>query len=78
MRPQDVESDLQSSAIDLVHPFDRSLQGYDHCFAHGLIDALRAVLRDTDDEDHAVITDQDSPSGCPTYNVDEPDNPPND
>ena len=78
MRPQDVESDLQSSAIDLVHPFNRSLQGYDHCFGHGRVDALRAVLRETDDEDWPVITDQDSPSGCPTYNVDEPDNPPND
>jgi lantibiotic leader peptide-processing serine protease len=78
MRPQDVESDLQASAIDLVHPFDRSLQGYDHCFGHGRVDALRAVLRETDDEDYPVITDQDSPSGCPTYNVDEPDNPQDD
>ena len=78
MRPQDVESDLQASAIDLVHPFDRSLQGYDHCFGHGRVDALRAVLRETDDEDFPVVTEQDSPSGCPTYNVDEPANPPND
>jgi subtilisin family serine protease len=78
MRPQDVESDLQASTIDLVHPFDRSLNGYDHCFGHGRVDALRAVLRETDDEDYPVLTEQDSPSGCPTYNVDEPDNPPND
>ena len=78
MRPQDVESDLQATVIDLVHPFDRSLNGYDHCFGHGRVDALRAVLRDTDDEDQPVITDQDSPSGCPTYNIEEPENPPND
>ena len=78
MRPQDVESNLQSSAIDLVHPFDRSLNGYDHCFGHGRIDALRAVLGETDDEDWPVVTDQDSPSGCPTFNSDEPENPPND
>jgi hypothetical protein len=78
MRPQDVESDLQASAIDLVHPFDRSLQGYDHCFGHGRVDALRAVLRDTDDEDFPVVTGQDSPSGCPTFNVEEPDNPQDD
>jgi hypothetical protein len=78
MRPQDVESDLQASAIDLVHPFDRSLNGYDQCFGHGRIDALRAVLRETDSEREPVVTDQDSPSGCPTFNVGEPDNPPND
>jgi subtilisin family serine protease len=71
MRPQDVESDLEASAIDLVHPVDRSLQGYDHCFGHGRVDALRAVQRETDDEDHPVITDYDSPAGCPTYNVGE-------
>ena len=78
MRPQDVESDLQATAIDLVHPFNRSLNGYDQCFGHGRIDALRAVLRETDSERQPVVTDQDSPSGCPTFNTDEPANPPND
>jgi subtilisin family serine protease len=78
MRPQDVESDLQASVIDLIHPFDRSLEGYDHCFGHGRVDALRAVLRETDDEDFPVATGQDSPSGCPTFNVEEPENPQDD
>jgi subtilisin family serine protease len=78
MRPQDVESDLQASTIDLVHPVDRSLEGYDHCFGHGRVDALRAVLRETDDVDHPVITGQDSPSGCPTYNFEEDPNPQDD
>ncbi len=41
MRPTQVESYLQSSVID------QGLPGYDECFGHGRINALRAVLQDT-------------------------------
>ncbi len=42
MRPQQVESYLQSTTVDI------GLRGYDECFGNGRIDALRAVLHDTD------------------------------
>ena len=41
MRPQNVESYLQSTTVDL------GLPGYDECFGNGRIDALRAVTHDT-------------------------------
>jgi subtilisin family serine protease len=41
MPPQQVEAYLQGSAVDL------GLTGYDECFGHGRIDALRAVTHDT-------------------------------
>ncbi|HXH87369.1 MAG TPA: S8 family serine peptidase, partial [Gaiellaceae bacterium] len=41
MSPQQVESYLQSSTIDI------GLPGYDECFGNGRIDALRAVQHDT-------------------------------
>ena len=40
MRPQEVESYLQSTTIDI------GLPGYDECFGNGRIDALRAVTHD--------------------------------
>lgn len=41
LSPTSVEARLQSTAIDL------GLEGYDRCFGHGRVDALRAVLHDT-------------------------------
>jgi subtilisin family serine protease len=41
MRPSSVEAYLQGTAIDI------GLPGYDECFGHGRIDAVRAVLHDT-------------------------------
>jgi lantibiotic leader peptide-processing serine protease len=41
MRPGAVEAYLQGTAIDI------GLPGYDECFGHGRVDALRAVLHDT-------------------------------
>ena len=41
MSPTKVEAYLQASAIDI------GLPGYDECFGHGRIDALRAVRHDT-------------------------------
>ena len=41
MSPTRVEQYLQSTAID------QGLPGYDECFGHGRIDALRAVTHDT-------------------------------
>ncbi|HKZ83753.1 MAG TPA: S8 family serine peptidase [Anaerolineae bacterium] len=43
MSPTQVEGYLQSTAIDL------GLEGYDICFGHGRVDALRAVQHDTSD-----------------------------
>ena len=68
MRPQQVEEYLQGTTIDLVHPFDNSLNGYDACFGNGRIDALRAVLHDTSRETFNEFQDTDeSPAGCPTF-----------
>ena len=69
MRPQNVESYLQGTVIDLVWPDptrpSRMLgQGYDPCFGHGRVDALRAVLHETDDEDFPVLESPQA-SGCP-------------
>jgi hypothetical protein len=55
MRPQDVESKLQSTAID------QGLPGYDECFGNGRIDALRAVQHDT-----SRLYDPTAPF-CPEY-----------
>jgi lantibiotic leader peptide-processing serine protease len=68
MRPTEVESYLQSTTIDLQHPLDNSLNGYDGCFGNGRIDALRAVLHDTSVEtfDQFESTEE-SPFGCPTF-----------
>ena len=41
MSPQQVEAYLQGTAVDI------GLNGYDKCFGHGRIDALRAVQHDT-------------------------------
>jgi lantibiotic leader peptide-processing serine protease len=41
MRPQEVESYLQGTTIDI------GLPGYDECFGNGRIDAVRAVTHDT-------------------------------
>jgi subtilisin family serine protease len=68
MRPQQVEEYLQGTTIDLQHPFDNSLNGYDPCFGNGRIDALRAVLHDTSRETFDQFQDTDeSPAGCPTF-----------
>jgi subtilisin family serine protease len=45
MRPQDVESYLQSTTIDLY--WDTQSKGYDACFGNGRVDAVRAVMHDT-------------------------------
>jgi subtilisin family serine protease len=55
MRPQSVESYLQSTAID------QGLRGYDECFGNGRIDALRAVQHDT-----SQLYDATAPF-CPEY-----------
>ncbi len=55
MRPQEVESYLQSTAID------QGLPGYDECFGNGRIDALRAVQHDT-----SRLFDASAPH-CPEY-----------
>ncbi|MGI9110931.1 MAG: S8 family peptidase [Gaiellaceae bacterium] len=53
--PQKVEEYLQASTIDI------GLPGYDECFGHGRIDALRAVQHDT-----SAAFDASAP-GCPEY-----------
>jgi subtilisin family serine protease len=55
LAPQKVESLLQSSAIDIGEP------GYDECFGHGRIDALRAVTGET-----GAARDETAPD-CPEY-----------
>ena len=55
LSPTKVESYLQASTVDI------GLAGYDECFGHGRIDALRAVLRQT-----ARVTDAAAPH-CPEY-----------
>jgi hypothetical protein len=41
LSPQQVEAYLQGTTVDI------GLRGYDECFGHGRIDALRAVTHDT-------------------------------
>jgi lantibiotic leader peptide-processing serine protease len=53
--PQKVESLLQSTTVDI------GLPGYDMCFGHGRIDALRAVTGDT-----SAMYDASAPY-CPEY-----------
>jgi hypothetical protein len=70
MRPQEVESYLQSTTIDLVSVDEsgrNSLQGYDHCFGNGRVDAVKAVTHSTSDEDFPVVETETSESGCPTF-----------
>ena len=55
MSPQDVESRLQRTAVDIGAP------GYDECFGNGRIDALRAVTGDT-----TAVRDEAAPD-CPEY-----------
>ena len=55
MPPQKVEQYLQSTTID------QGLPGYDECFGHGRIDALRAVTHDT-----SALYDPTAPN-CPEY-----------
>lgn len=55
MRPQSVEGYLQGTTID------QGLAGYDECFGHGRIDALRAVMHDT-----SKLYDSTAPF-CPEY-----------
>jgi subtilisin family serine protease len=54
MSPRQVEAYLQSTTVDL------GLTGYDECFGHGRIDALRAVTRDTS-------TQRQANPPCPEY-----------
>jgi subtilisin family serine protease len=69
MRPQEVESYLQSTTIDLYTgpPYSEreALKGYDGCFGNGRIDAVKAVTHDTSVLRHLVeapIT-----ADCPTF-----------
>jgi subtilisin family serine protease len=55
MRPNEVESYLQSTTVDIGEP------GYDECFGNGRINALRAVLHDT-----SRVYDPTAPF-CPEY-----------
>ncbi len=55
MSPDKVQSHLESTTIDI------GLPGYDKCFGHGRIDAVRAVEKDTSDQ-----YDPDAPF-CPEY-----------
>jgi subtilisin family serine protease len=54
MSPQQVEAFLQGSTVDI------GLRGYDECFGHGRVDALRAVTHDTSTEFQATPF-------CPEY-----------
>ena len=54
MSPQKVEAYLQGTTVDI------GLTGYDECFGHGRIDALRAVTHDT-----ATLREANPP--CPEY-----------
>ena len=47
MRPQEGESYLQGTTIDLIGAGQTELKGYDECFGNGRVDALRAVLHQT-------------------------------
>jgi hypothetical protein len=53
--PDNVQSRLQASVID------QGLPGYDECFGHGRINALRAVTGNTSD-----VYDDSAPF-CPEY-----------
>jgi len=55
LAPQKVDSLLQSTAVGIGAP------GYDECFGHGRIDALRAVTGDTGE-----LRDEAAPD-CPEY-----------
>ncbi len=55
MNPDRVERILEATAIDIGKP------GYDECFGHGRIDALRAVRHRT-----APVYDETAPF-CPEY-----------
>jgi subtilisin family serine protease len=55
LAPTRVQSFLQATAVDI------GLSGYDECFGHGRIDALRAVTGDT-----STLTDPGAPA-CPEY-----------
>jgi subtilisin family serine protease len=55
LSPSSVEARLQSSAVDI------GLPGYDECFGHGRIDALRAVQKNT-----SKVYDAAAPF-CPEY-----------
>ena len=54
MPPQKVEAYLQGTTVDI------GLPGYDECFGHGRIDALKAVTHDTTNE--FLVTEP-----CPEY-----------
>ena len=54
MSPQQVEAYLQGTTVDI------GLAGYDECFGHGRIDALRAVTHDT-----STLREANPP--CPEY-----------
>jgi subtilisin family serine protease len=54
MSPTQVEAYLQGSTVDI------GLSGYDECFGHGRIDALRAVQHDTSKATETV-------DPCPEY-----------
>jgi subtilisin family serine protease len=60
MSPTSVEAYLQASTIDLYNPgAPNELKGYDKCFGHGRIDAVRAVNHDTSKAQQAVPVCQD-------------------
>jgi subtilisin family serine protease len=56
LAPDSAQSRLQSTVVD------QGLPGYDECFGHGRIDALRAVTNDT-----SAVYDATAPF-CPEYN----------
>ena len=56
MRPQEVESYLQSTTIDLIGAGQPLTKGYDYCFGNGRVDALRAVTHQTSYEATTVPT----------------------
>ncbi|MBW3650379.1 MAG: hypothetical protein KY458_07420, partial [Actinobacteria bacterium] len=47
MRPQQVESYLESTTVDLIGLGQQETKGYDECFGNGRVDAVRAVLQQT-------------------------------
>jgi hypothetical protein len=55
LAPSRVQALLQATAVDI------GLAGYDECFGHGRIDALRAVTGDT-----STLADPSAPD-CPEY-----------
>jgi subtilisin family serine protease len=72
MRPQEVESYLQSTTIDLYTgpPYSEreALKGYDGCFGNGRIDAVKAVTHDTSVQRQLVEAPLNA-RGCPSFTL---------